>query len=86
MLLFISLFLIYSRRNNKLHRGYLPEEDNYTNFEPYVGCKYSKCGDDLYLYYRRRRGKMEDNQIIELYRQRNEEAIKETQAKYGSYC
>lgn len=29
---------------------------------------------------------MEDNQIIELYRQRNEEAIKETQAKYGSYC
>lgn len=29
----------------------LPEEDNYTNFEPYVGCKYSKCGDDLYLYY-----------------------------------
>ena len=29
---------------------------------------------------------MEDNQIIELYWQRNEEAIKETQAKYGSYC
>ena len=29
---------------------------------------------------------MEDNQIIELYWLRNEEAIKETQAKYGSYC
>jgi hypothetical protein len=41
---------------------------------------------NAYLYYRRRRWKMEDNQIIELYWQRNEEAIKETQAKYGSYC
>ena len=29
---------------------------------------------------------MEDNQIIELYFQRNEDAIKETKSKYGSYC
>ncbi len=29
---------------------------------------------------------MEDNQIIELYFQRKEEAIKETECKYGSYC
>jgi hypothetical protein len=49
---------------------------------------YAACGvsQTPNLYYRRRRWKMEDNQIIELYWQRNEEAIKETQAKYGSYC
>ena len=29
---------------------------------------------------------MEDYQIIELYFQRNEDAIKETNSKYGSYC
>lgn len=29
---------------------------------------------------------MEDSQIIELYRQRNEKAIDETQKKYGRYC
>ena len=29
---------------------------------------------------------MEDNQIIELYFQRNADAIKETDSKYGSYC
>ena len=42
--------------------------------------------NEILRLYRRRRWKMEDNQIIELYWQRNEEAIKETQAKYGSYC
>lgn len=29
---------------------------------------------------------MEDNQIVELYFQRNADAIKETDSKYGSYC
>lgn len=29
---------------------------------------------------------MEDEQIIELYFQRNEKAVEETQKKYGSYC
>jgi RNA polymerase sigma factor (sigma-70 family) len=29
---------------------------------------------------------MQDEQIIELYLQRNEKAVEETQAKYGSYC
>ena len=29
---------------------------------------------------------MEDKKIVELYWQRNEEAIPETAAKYGSYC
>ena len=29
---------------------------------------------------------MEDTQIIELYFQRKEEVIKETDSKYGSYC
>lgn len=29
---------------------------------------------------------MEDEQIIELYLQRNEKAVEETQNKYGSYC
>ena len=29
---------------------------------------------------------MEDHQIVELYFQRNTDAIKETDSKYGSYC
>lgn len=29
---------------------------------------------------------MEDRQIVELYRQRNTDAIKETDSKYGAYC
>lgn len=29
---------------------------------------------------------MEDNQIVELYFERNADAIKETDSKYGSYC
>ena len=29
---------------------------------------------------------MEDYQIVELYFQRNTDAIKETDSKYGSYC
>ena len=29
---------------------------------------------------------MDDNQIIALYWQRNEQAISETETKYGSYC
>ena len=29
---------------------------------------------------------MEDKKIVDLYWQRNEEAIPETAAKYGSYC
>lgn len=29
---------------------------------------------------------MDDNKIVELYWQRNEQAIKETSDKYGSYC
>ena len=29
---------------------------------------------------------MEDQQIIDLYYQRNEQAITESEAKYGSYC
>ena len=29
---------------------------------------------------------MEDNQIIELYWNRNEKAISETDKKYGKYC
>ena len=31
-------------------------------------------------------GAMEDLEIVELYWQRNEEAIKETSKKYGNYC
>lgn len=34
----------------------------------------------------RKERRMDDNKIVELYWQRNEQAIKETSVKYGSYC
>ena len=38
------------------------------------------------LIDKERRGKMDDRQIIELYFERNEQAIKETETKYGAFC
>lgn len=38
------------------------------------------------LREKRRASIMEDNQIIKLYFERSEQAIKETDTKYGGYC